>query len=31
MKFDESVSIQSLERFVADYAMDQGHSPVKPR
>ena len=24
MKFDESVSIQSLERFVADYAMEQG-------
>ena len=30
MNFDESVSIKSLERFVADYAMDRGHSPVKP-
>ena len=29
-KFDESVSIRSLERFVADYAMDRGHSPARP-
>ena len=28
--FDESVSIKSLERFVADYAMGRGYSPVKP-
>jgi NADPH-dependent glutamate synthase beta subunit-like oxidoreductase/bacterioferritin-associated ferredoxin len=29
MKFDEGVSIQSLERFVADYAMRQGYEPDK--
>ena len=29
VNFDESVSIKSLERFVADYALDQGPSPVK--
>src|SRR4030042_614437 len=30
MKFDESVSIRSLERFVADYAMEKGYEPAKP-
>ena len=30
MKFDESVSIRSLERFVADYAMARGYEPVRP-
>jgi NADPH-dependent glutamate synthase beta subunit-like oxidoreductase/bacterioferritin-associated ferredoxin/NAD-dependent dihydropyrimidine dehydrogenase PreA subunit len=30
MKFDESVSIRSLERFVADYAMEKGYKPAKP-
>jgi NADPH-dependent glutamate synthase beta subunit-like oxidoreductase/bacterioferritin-associated ferredoxin len=31
MNFDESVSIQSLERFVADYAMGKGFKPVKTK
>jgi NADPH-dependent glutamate synthase beta subunit-like oxidoreductase/bacterioferritin-associated ferredoxin len=30
MKFDESVSIRSLERFAADYAMEKGYMPPKP-
>ena len=30
MHFDESVSIRSLERFVADYARKQGYKPVRP-
>ncbi|MDI7259468.1 MAG: FAD-dependent oxidoreductase [Thermodesulfobacteriota bacterium] len=29
--FDEEVSIQALERFVADYAMNKGYEPTKPK
>ena len=31
MKFDESVSIKSIERFIADSAMTRGYEPVKPK
>ncbi len=30
-KFDEAISIQSLERFIADYAMENGYKPPKQR
>ena len=29
-KFDESVSIRSLERHIADYALARGYEPVRP-
>ncbi len=31
VKFDGEVSIQSLERFVADYAMGRDYKPTKPK
>ena len=31
VKFDGEVSIQSLERFVADRAMREGYMPIKPK
>jgi NADPH-dependent glutamate synthase beta subunit-like oxidoreductase/ferredoxin len=31
MKFDESVSIKSIERFIADSAMTMDYKPVKPK
>jgi NADPH-dependent glutamate synthase beta subunit-like oxidoreductase/bacterioferritin-associated ferredoxin len=30
-KLDGEVAIQSLERFVADYAMERGYRPAKPK
>jgi len=31
VKFDEGVSIQTLERFVADYAMQKGYTPTRSK
>jgi NADPH-dependent glutamate synthase beta subunit-like oxidoreductase/NAD-dependent dihydropyrimidine dehydrogenase PreA subunit/bacterioferritin-associated ferredoxin len=31
VKFDQGLSIQALERFVADRAMQEGYKPVKPK